>query len=113
VTTTGKYEVLWPGHVNAMNQSDFLLCRIIILRYNNICYYSSRQVISADKSCLCFIFPEPKATYNFISPSCNNNFVILQINIIIITLINDLYVFNNFLQHNTSPSHQITAIMTS
>jgi hypothetical protein len=24
-----------------------------------ICYYSSRQVISVDKSCLCFIFPEP------------------------------------------------------
>jgi hypothetical protein len=36
VTTRGKYEVLWPGHVNAMNQSDSLLCRIIILRYNNI-----------------------------------------------------------------------------
>jgi hypothetical protein len=31
----GKYEVLWPGHVNAMNQSDSLLSRIIILRYNN------------------------------------------------------------------------------
>jgi hypothetical protein len=34
-----------------------------------ICYCSSRQVISADKSCLCFIFPEPKARETtFISP---------------------------------------------
>jgi hypothetical protein len=39
VTTRGKYEVLWPGHVNAMNQSDSLLCRIIILRYDNYYYY--------------------------------------------------------------------------
>jgi hypothetical protein len=34
----------------------YFLC---IYRTNIICYYSSRQVLSADKSCPCVIFPEP------------------------------------------------------
>jgi hypothetical protein len=45
----GEYEVLWPDHVNAINQSDSLLCRITILRYDN----STLSVLRCNTN-LCF-----------------------------------------------------------
>jgi hypothetical protein len=52
---------------------DFIRVIIYWFEVGQNCYYSSRQVIWADKSCLCFIFPEHSAqkiwnTENFYQP---------------------------------------------